>query len=292
MQPRNIPADINVEVLLDYFPEGSFKVELKGLHKRNTYNDVLEIEERTDGTLLVEVGRNSIYNALPEYVFHKIDRFSNLPHLEEKEFFEKELEEQKQEIENAYRFFAPIDVQLLLYRREVRRKLRPFTETNSILQDILGDRLTQEQRQNRFIRQAISFLPLCKHIRGNKTLLTMFLRKVFMDEGLRVDVKNRPTVYRDSQPRYIDGLNDTLNDTYVGNVFDELITTFDILFWPEVVDDQFLSLVEEIEVFRLFIQDYFMSIEEQLHFNISHDDPALRLSDDVIYNYLDYNTNI
>ena len=41
-----------------------------------------------------------------------------------------------------------------------------------------------------------------------------------------------------------------------------------------------------------FLKDFFLSIEEDLVFNISHDDPPLRLSDEVFYNYLNYNTNI
>lgn len=292
MLPRNIPEDINVELLLSYFPAGSFKVAMKGLHKRNAYHDIMNIDEKPDGTMEVEIGRNSIYNALPEYLFHPIDRFSNLPRLEEKERFAEELEKQEREKELAYRFFAPVDVQLLLYRIYIRETMRPFTETNSILHDILGDRLTEEQRSNRFIKQAIPFLTSCKVIRGNKTLLTMFLRKIFMDEGMIISVHEKETVCCDADPRYVDGLNGTLNDSYVGNVFDEMISTFDIQYWPEEVDNHFLQLVDEIEVFRHFVQDYFMSVEEVLHFNITHDDPALRLSDDEIYNYLDYNTNI
>lgn len=292
MLPRNIPEDINVELLLSYFPAGSFKVAMKGLHKRNAYHDIMSIDEKPDGTMEVEIGRNSIYNALPEYLFHPIDRFNHLLGKGNEDKFAAELERQEREKENAYRFFAPVDVQILLYRMQIREKMRPFTETNSILHDILGDRLTEEQRSNRFIKQAIPFLTSCKDIRGNKTLLAMFLRKIFMDEGMIIRVHEKETKYSDADPRYADGLNGTLNESFVGNVYDEMISTFDILYWPEEVDNHFLQLVDDIEVFRLFVQDYFMSVEEVLHFNITHDDPALRLSDDEIYNYLDYNTNI
>ena len=58
MLPKNIPSDINIELLLSYFERGSFKVNLKGLHKRNVYNDISDIEEKADGTLLVSVARN------------------------------------------------------------------------------------------------------------------------------------------------------------------------------------------------------------------------------------------
>lgn len=289
---RNIPADINVELLLSYFSPGSFKVLMKGLHKRNVYHDILNIEEKTDGTMDVEIGRNSIYNALPEYLFHPIDRFRDFPRLEEKERFAEELEKQEREKENAYRFFAPVDVQLLLYRMQIREAMRPFTETNSILYDMLGDRLTAEQRTNRFIKKTIPFLTSCKIIRGNKTLLTWLLRKVFMDEGLAIYVHESECEYSDANPRYMDGLDGALNESYVGNVYDEMTSIFDIHYWPDEVDDSFLQLVDEIEMYRLFVQDYFMSIEERLHFNLTHDDPASRLSDNEVYNYLDYNTNI
>ena len=68
--PKNIPEDINVELLLSYFPKGSCKVAFKGLHKRNTYRDIVEIEKRDEETLLISVARNSLYNSLPEYLFH------------------------------------------------------------------------------------------------------------------------------------------------------------------------------------------------------------------------------
>ena len=292
MVPKKIPHDINVELLLSYFPSNSFRVSLKGVHKRNVYNDIMDIEELSDGTSLINIGRNSIYNALPEYLFHSIDRFCNLPRLEEKERFAEELEKQEHEKENAYRFFAPIDIQLLLSRVMVREELRPITESNTILLEILGDRLTEQQRGNRLIRQAISFLPYCKIIRGNKTLLTFFLRKVLMEEGLAIVLREQKKEFRDEHPQYSDCLGELLDGTYVGNVFDEMVMFFDIYYWPDIVDQNFLQLIEDIEEFRLFIQDYFMSLENVIQFDIRHDDPTLRLSDDEIFNYLNFNTNI
>ena len=299
---RNIPEDINVEELLSYFPEGKCKVALKGLHKRNAYYDIIEVSEKED-TFFIEIGRDSLYNALPEYMFHPIDRFCNLPKLEEKEKFAEQLEQQEKEMENAYRFFAPMDVQLMLYRVMVKEQLRPITETNKVLLDILGDRLTKEQLDNRFIQQAIPFLPCCKLIRGNKGLLTIMLRKIFFEEGLSIELHAVPTECVDLYPRYADGLDaqpSTYNDeqpaletTYVGNVYDEVIATYDIHYWSEDrCNEDFLHFIDEIELFRRFIEDYFLSVEEVLHFDITHDDPTLRLSDDAIYNYLDYNTNI
>lgn len=290
MFPQKIPQDINVELLLSYFAGECIKVSLNGLHKRNTYNDILDTEFK-DGTFLLNISRNSIYNTLPENLFHQIDRFANL-HEGNKDEFHEEADRLKHECENARSFFSPVDTLLLYYRMMTREELRNITESNSVLYDILSDRLTEEQRQNRFIKQTIPLLPACKTIRGNKTLLTLLLRKVFFEDGIVVRLKEREKVYHDEQPQYVDSLGKALDDTFLGNIYDELVTTFEVYFWPEIVDAEFLTLIDEIEMFRLFLQDYFMSVEEVLEFDIKHDDPALRLSDDNTYNYLNYNANL
>jgi hypothetical protein len=289
----NLPTDINIEVLLPYMPKGHCKVALTGLHKRNTYQDVMETEDMPDGTLKVMVGRNSIYNSLPEYMFHPIDRFDNLPKYEEKERFQEQVEQQEAEIKNAYRFFAPIDVLLLKLHTDVHSTLQPLAEENIVMQQVIGDSLTEEQRSNRFIRQIIPFLPYCKHIRGNGTLITMLLRKVFMEEGLHIDVSNTKNTLTDEEPRYEQQLDMSLGNCYVGNTYYEHVRTFDINYWSdEEAGPGFLKFVDDIEVLRCFIKDYFLAIEEDIVFNVSHDDPPLRLSDEVFYNYLNYNANI
>ena len=280
-------------MLLSYFPEGHCKVALKGHHKRNAYNDIINIDERVDGSLELNISRDGLYHVLPEYMFHPIDRFSNLPRLEEKERFAEEYEKQEQEKERAYKFFAPIDVLLLLLKVETSNRLRALTDNNKVLLDILGDRLSEQQQNNRFIKKAIPYLPCCKQIRGNKTLLTLLLRKFFMEEGMIITLKEKKTECRDIIPHYADGLDATLNDSFVGNVYDELIMNYDIHYWSEdECNENFLQFVDDMEVFKCFIEDYFMSVEEQLHFDITHDGAPLRLSDDIYYNYLDYNTNI
>lgn len=295
MLPKNIPPDINIELLLSYFQEGTFKIHFKGLHKRNVYNDIVDIEEQPDGTLLVGIGRNSIYNSLPEYLFHPIDRFNNLPRLEEKERFAEEYEKQEQEKEHAYCFFAPLDILLLKSKVEARERLQAYTNSNKVLSDIILDdqhQLTEEQTDNRFIAQAIPFLIYCKYIRGNKTLLTLLLRKIFKNEELEIDILEEDTVNSDTSPRYADGLNGMLNETFVGNVYDETVITYNIHYWPEVCDEHFLQLVREIDSFRRFVEAYFLSVEHALHFNITDNTQILKLSDDVDFNFLSYNTNL
>lgn len=293
MLPKNIPQDINIELLLSYFPEGSCKVSMVGLHKRNVYNDLIDLEENPDGTLLLSIGRHSLYNALPEFMFHPIDRFDNLPKLEEKERFAEEYEEQEREKENAHKFFAPFDLMLLRLRLETREKLRVYIESNKIMIDILGDSITEEQRRNRFIRQVIPFLPSCKNIRGNKTLITLMLRKIFKEEGLNIQIHDRKHEFHDPNPRYEEHLPASLDAFYVGNRYDEQVLTYTIHFWSEEeCNTHFLQFIDEVEMLRLFIQDYFMSVDEILHFEIVKDEEPLRLSDETKLNYLNYNTNV
>lgn len=292
-QPVNLPDDLNVELLFSFFPKGHCKASFKGLHKRNAYSDIIDIEQGDKDTLLVDIGRNSLYDALPEYMFHPIDRFNELPKLDEKERFAEEYEKQENEKENARRFFAPIDTMVFKLRMDVRERLLPYCESNKALIDILADEMTWEQKENRFIQQVVPFLPSCKIIRGNKTLMTLMLRKVFIEEGLRIDAHRASLDFTDNTPRYDYTLGSSLGDCYVGNTYNVPTSVYDIHYWSEdECNDSFLTFVNEVDQLRLFIQDYFMSVDEVLIFNISHDGASLRLNDEIVFNYLNYNTNI
>ena len=289
----NIPEDINVEVLLSYLKEGTYKVTYRGLHKRNAYKDIVDVEENKDGSLLIGIARHSLYNSLPEYIFHPIERFGSLVKKEDQKKFTEEFEKQEEEREKAYRFFAPMDILLLRLRLDVRNKFREYTESNKALLDILSDNLSEKQKANRFIKQVIPFLPSCKNIRGNKTLLTFMLRKVFLEEGMILDVNRNNKTHIDPAPRYEDSIGASLDSCYVGNIYDQGVTTYNVHYWSdEDCDENFLKFVDEVEAFRLFIQDYFMSVDEELKFDISTDGAPLRLSDNMLFNYLNYNTNI
>lgn len=288
---KNLPEDLNAEVLLNYYPAGTFKVEYKGLHKRNTYKDILVID-RQGTNYLLSLGRNSIYNALPEYLFHSIDRF-DLPQYNQKERFEEEYIKQEQEKEDAYRFFEPIDLMLLQLRLKIRKILDAYTCENKILQDLIADNLTQEQQENRFIKQTIPYLPTCKHIRGDRTLITLMLRKILTEENLSVNIHHKEKNFTDKKPRYSHVVGMKLGEGYAGNTFTENILVYDIKYWSEENCNQdFIKFVEEIEVFRQFIQDYFLSVDSLLSFDIQTNALPIRLSDTTTYNYLNFNTNL
>lgn len=292
--PYSLPADLNAELLLNYFPQGKFRISLQGLHKRNSYGDIIEVEDMVDKDAIhATLGRMSIYNSLPEYMFHPVDRFDNLPVNNESEAFHNEVDKQEQEIADAFRFFSPIDVLLFHLRSNVREQIEKYTCGDVVMQQILGDRLTEKQRANRFVRQFVPFLPQCKYIRGNRSLLTFLLRKVLLEEGLRVEVKQEMSNFTDKHPRYDNQVDAVLGDSYVDNSYFENVTVYSISYWSdEECSEKFLSFIDDMEELRLFLRDYFLFVEDELVFHITQDYPPLRLNDEKIYNYLNYNTNI
>lgn len=289
-----LPDDINIEDILSYLPKESYRVSVNGLHKRNSYKDIINYEETPDGKTEFHVGRNGLYNSLPEYMFHPINRFDNIPERERKERFAEEYAKQELEKENAHKFFSPIDVLLLDLKTKVKEKINQLSSDNIFIQNIIGDTLTEKEKTNRFIQRTIPFLPNCKRIRGNKTLITFMLRKVLFEEGLSLNKENIVSEIHDKEPQYNSRIEDfQLNSMYLGNEFSENIMTFTINYWSdEECSEHFNLFLEELETYRLFIKDYFFSIEDELCFHINSDYPTLRLADDIIYNYLNYNTNL
>ena len=291
MIPKNIPDDINAELLFEYFPEGTCKALFGGLHKRNVYNDLIDIEELKDGVLQLTLGRSGIYDSLPELMFHPIDRFDNLPKQNEKERFEEEYEAQEREKEQSRRFFEPIDLMLLRLRLDVRKKINAYVETDKALINILSDELTDKQRQNRFVKLTLPFLPSCKRIRGDKTLLTLMLRKIFAQEGIAIEKRNESIELADPKPRYGISVGDNLGNLYAGNAYSVQSTVYDIHYWPDDKGTDIIKLVDEVETYQCFIQDYFMAVDDILRLDISCDNPVC-LADDENNNYLNYNTNL
>lgn len=291
-KPENIPQDINAEIFFDFFPNDSVNIKFCGKHKRNAYKDILEIEKIKE-KLLIYLGRNSLYNSLPEFLFHSIDRFDNISERDKKEKFAEEYSKQEREKEHAYSFFYPIDVLLFHLRLQVRERLSKYVESNIVIQNIILDRLSKEQKENRFIKKIIPYIINCKNIRGNRTLITLLLRKIFYDEGITINVQRKYKVFTDDNPRYDISEGDELGSLFIGNTYSDTIITYSISYWSDKdCDSIFLSFVNELEIFRQFVQDYFLSVDSMLEFDILKDENFLRISDSTKYNYLNYNTNI
>ena len=290
---RYLPEDIRAEVLLDYLLEGSFKLSLRGLHKRNACCDVVETGAYTNGRQLLGLARKSLYNSLPEYMFHPADRFDMMEGREMKEQFDMEYDRQEKEKEEAIAFFAPVDLALMALRRDIYRQTLPDLSENRVLQRILGDRLTEEQRRNRFIQKTLPFLPEAKHVRGNRTLLTLLLRKLLKDEHMDLEPIRESRLFQDEAPRYEDRVGGAIGGTFVGEGFDETVCCYLIRYWSdEECNENFLRFLDEMEQFRQFIRDWFLSVGEELAFRISDANASTWLSDMLTHSYLNYNTNL
>lgn len=292
---HNIPLDIKAETILAYLPKDKTAIELKGSHNRNAYEDIVAINEDESGIINVAIARNGIYDILPESLFHPIDRFDNIPANEYKERFKEECEQQQIEEDNARKFFKSFD-NILMELSTIVYELKNDISYSNILKDILCDRLSERYKNNSFIKKATEYLPICHRIRGNKSLLLLMLRRILFDEHIRISECLRQNIIRDSEPRYNYRLVDSISsdeDYFLGNEFDEDITTYSILYWNEDEYGQdFLAFVKEMSVFEDFLNEYFMGIETYMKFNITKTSLPVRLSDEVFYTYLNYNTNI
>lgn len=291
----NIPIDLRAEALLNYLPEEKWKVELKGSHKRNAYDDVLSVNFEED-EIKIELSRDGLYDILPEALFHPVDRFENIPPHEYKERFTQECEQQQSEEINARKYFRLFDNYILDLNCELDRIKEETYEDNSFLSNILCDSLSENYSSNRFIKNLIPFIPFCSKIRGNIDFITLILRKILKDENISLNRESLPVIYKDENPQYNHNLDTVYIDQdtyYLGNEYIENVTIYEIKYWNESeCNERFLDFVSEIDILEQFINDYFVGIESLIKFKISAIALPTRLSDKLYYNYLDYNTNL
>lgn len=290
----NIPADIRAEIVSNYMNGIKKEFVFLGSHKRNAYEDILSISE-DDGSIKLELSKQGLYDILPEPLFHPIDRFDNIPANEYKERFAEEVEQQRIEEVKARSFFSSYDKFIFDLSSVVSQIKSTELNDNSVLADIICGPLSIEYKSNRFVSRTKEFIPRCQSIRGNETLITLMLRKVMSDEGLKLDKSLKSERFEDEKPRYNCQIPNEgyTEDLYLGSRYEEAVLQYDVTYWDDdYCDEPFLNFVNEIKVFEDFINDYFMGIETSIHFNISAQTLPVRLSDDLCYNYLNYNTNL
>lgn len=291
---KNVPDDINAELLFSCLPDSKLKVVFEGTHKRNAYHDIIGLEQDgKDKPITLHLGRASLYHILPETLFHPvIGRFDGLNDKQ----FEKELQAQKDEKGNANKFFAPIDLLLLKIRLMIREKVQECLESDKLLVDIIiKDRLAESEKQNRFIQKTLPFLPMCKSIRGNKTLITLMLQKIFEDEHVVIKIHQELRELHDDAPRYPGAVDDTLEAFYLGDSYVDDVLVYDMHYWSDdECNERFMEFVKDMETFRVFLQDYFLAVGAELRFDISTDSDGFYLLDEAKsrYQYLNYNTNL
>lgn len=289
----DLPEDLRAEILLEYLQNEHPHVLMCGPHKRNACMDVLGVEADLGRTCTVRLARGGLYNSLPEYFFHKLDRFSNLGGHLQREQFDHELNTQQQEKNTAETFFAPLDIALFMLEENVHRNTLLWTTTNKVLQDLLYDRPVADQLQNRFIKRTLPYLTCAKDIRGNRTLITFMLRAVFGAEGLSLTPTEQSRMVQDDKPRYEASEGGPLGEVYAGNSFEASVLCYVVRYWSDdECNETFLAFTQEVDQLRLFVCDWFLSVEEDLMFIIEDMTSGTWLDDNLNQNYLNYNTNL
>ena len=233
-----VPLDIKAETLVNHLHDPNMKIELRGTHKRNAYEDILAIteDEYGDGPV-VALSRNGIYDILPEALFHPVDRFENIPANEYKERFAEECEAQRAEESDARDFFKPFDRFIFDLRCEYDRIKDVGYSDNSLLADIIGDTMPERYRSNRFVKKMTAYLPLCSRLRGNMDLISILIRKIMRDEGLLMSAIPTNNLYRDPQPLYNSEVGilrcESSEEYYLGNEFFEQVTEYVVSYWDD-----------------------------------------------------------
>lgn len=286
---------MRAETLLAYLPSDKRKIELRGSHKRNAYEDIAEVNINESGIINIAISRNGLYDILPECLFHPIDRFDNIPANEYNERFKEECEQEEIEEDNARKYFQPFDNVLMELNTIIIESKNDEAYTH-VLENIVCDNLPEIYRNNRFVNKAKEYMPLCRIIKGNKGLLSLMIRHILFDEHIKVYDCDKKDLIKDAKPRYNYRLDDDTcdnNEYFLGNEFEEDITIYNIHYWNEEECGQdFLGFVKDMNVFEDFLNDYFVGVESCLKFDISTTSLPVRLSDEVFYTFLDFNTNI
>lgn len=290
-----LPLDLKAESLINHLSGERLRIELKGSHKRNSYEDILSVSAEDDETV-VTLTRDGLYDILPEALFHPIDRFGNIPEYEYEERFAEECERQQAEEENARNYFKSYDLHILGLSCEVKRVKDLYFEDDSVMNSILADNMQQHIKENRFVRRLMPYLSACCRLRGNTDLFTMLLRKILKDEGLLLLKEEQSILHKDESPDYNHKISEEAeqsSDWYLGNEYLENVIAYKVIYWNEdECNETFITFLSEIKTLEEFINDYFMGIETSLKLKVETAASPVRISDDLYHNYLNYNTNI
>lgn len=299
--------DISLEELYSYITAQNrdvrnfaCRISFSGDHRRNVCRDISRIEksekEDDEGNesiqYLIESSRRGLYDALPEYMFHDIDTFSGIPDRDRTARFHDECDIIENKVRDARNFMAPVDAALFNIGLNAKTSLSKYASSDIILQNIISGDLEEEYKDNEFVRRLIPFLPYSRFIRGNKVLISILLRKLFREDGIKVEYERRLLEQQDRIPRYDVCLGGSLNEMFLGEEYQERADVYRIHYWSdEDSTDGFDGFLVKMEQFRNVVQDYFFSVEDIFEFEICDDRIVQMMPDDDGF-YLNYNTNI
>ncbi|MEZ5198056.1 MAG: hypothetical protein R2764_17205 [Bacteroidales bacterium] len=124
MMLSDIKSEIIIADLIERgYPLEKVLVRYEGLFKRNFAKDVTDVYlDVMNDVLVFHISRDSLYDILPQNMFHESKQLGNIE-LEERK---KRFEAIRQEEENARRFFLPFDNELFYQKVECETAYRSF----------------------------------------------------------------------------------------------------------------------------------------------------------------------
>ncbi|OQX72293.1 MAG: hypothetical protein B6D61_14220 [Bacteroidetes bacterium 4484_249] len=149
------PSDIKAEVIIADLVERGFdfsKIIVKhdGLFKRNYSKDISDVYlDMVKDILVFNVSRDSLYDILPEGLFHHV--FGNL----EADNRNQEFEKLKQEEDNARKFFLPFDNEFFYQNIKLETELRKFFRNPDKQKYYISENKTEREiGDERFLKES------------------------------------------------------------------------------------------------------------------------------------------
>ena len=218
--PKNIaksikskPSDINAEVIIADLIERGFdfnKIFVKhdGLFKRNFSKDISDVYlDMIKDILVFNVSRDSIYDILPEGLFHHV--FGNLG----ADNRNREFEKLKQEEDNARKFFLPFDNEFFYQNIKLEIELRKFFR----YPDYFFQKLFFFDKiiPGKFIRKLTTYLLFANNIIGDLELTARCLSDIIGEkvENSKYYLSENKTVNEIKDEHFL--REDTLGDNFI-----------------------------------------------------------------------------
>ena len=247
-------GEVKAETLISQMDiKGDVDVRMKGVFSRNYSDDLINITNDKDKTIL-ELSRDGIFHLLPEGLFFEENRIRNISKNDFGNEYEQ-FEEEKRKIQSFFRIFDTACFKLSL---ELEQKLNAIAEQgNSIFINTFWDE-PEFDTNNKYIAGIKTILPFVSHLRGNFMLLTDVLKSVLSAE--KIEIKEISPFYK----RFIihkEGLS----------------------------KEKYQTMDESLAVFFDFFCQWFLPIEVEFDYRIKGYKEPFTLGNTLL---LDYNTHL
>lgn len=237
-------TDVRAEVVIADLLEKNIGVDKiniihEGSFVRNYKKDLIDVYvDFVKEVVTLHITRNSIYDNLPEGLFHPVSRRMT------SESRIAEFEKQRIEEQKARKFFQPFDREFMLQKVEIERQVRKlFQDPMSELEKWYSN---EKKIPREFFRQLVKFLPFTNRIKGNALLTAECLSKV-IGEKVSVQCKYKTLSFEQEQPVNVGrlGSSNLGENVLCGNKLTEDIMCWD--FTVELMEDCRLEIFVDTE---------------------------------------------